>query len=392
MGRLVLDARGTALLQPVLGLVEAAAARLPAGPTLEVTVGEGGLRGRRLALDPRLEGPEVYPDEGEAPLDRWRRAAADILEAVVLVALAEARGEAPVEDWFWRGLAIALADAAAPEMGLAVPDLALAIRTGDLGRWPRAGVAAWRAMDDEPWAAALGAPPSAEAFLRLGQRALGSARAELPLPVERVAAADVPLELGPWRWQPVEVPAHPRGGRIRVEGDVAIGSAWGVADQPLRTLAASGAAGGTLLPDLGGPVGRWELASARGFGQVFGARGIVFSLAPSGTLEIVLADAFAGPLAALRVAERVGTSGTVTGRWKVAGPQALRFARIANQGLTMHGRQERFAVPEPGLGLVDWLAALEDGPWRWHEQGDTLVLKGPMMGAEIEMIWRREGC
>ena len=66
---------------------------------------------------------------------------------------------------------------------------------------------------------------------------------------------------------------------------------------------------------------------------MFGVRGISFELAPSGGLQIVMADAFAGPLDALEVAEQVGTSGVVTGRWRVAGPFAIRFARIANQGL-----------------------------------------------------------
>src|SRR5690606_10949347 len=119
--------------------------------------GWSALDGARLTLSHRLEGPGlVHPDEAMGPvppLDRWRRAAACVLEAVALLALARQVGRPPQRDWRWIGAAIDLADRAAPDLGLALPDLALAIRTGAPGRHPRAGVAAlraWRAFGEDP--------------------------------------------------------------------------------------------------------------------------------------------------------------------------------------------------------------------------------------------------
>ncbi|MBW1881601.1 MAG: hypothetical protein JRJ84_24855, partial [Deltaproteobacteria bacterium] len=358
-----------------------------------------------LVLSEHLAGPGMHhPDESDGPmppLDRWRRALGCVLEALVLLSLAEEMGRAPREDWMWRGLAVDIADRAVPEAGLAQPDLALAVTTGDPGAHPRAGVAAWRAVrarGDVPWAVArrwLGdRPPEAEEWLALGSWVLGSSgiASKLPIPVERVAAVDIPATLGPWRWQPLAVPAHPRGGRVVIEGDAAIVQPWASADQPLRTLAAAGVGGGSLSPDIGGPAGSWAVTSARAFGEVFGIRGISFQLSTSGALQIVLADAFVGPLSALEVAEQVGTSGLVSGRWKVAGAWTLRFTRIADQGLTLHGRQSAsFRIPTGGVGMAEWLHALEDSAWRWEDRGDKLVLLGTMMGGDVEMWWRPEG-
>jgi hypothetical protein len=362
------------------------------------------LEGAVLVLSEHLAGPEVrHPAEVEGPmppLDRWRRALGCVLEALVLGSLAEEIGQPPREDWMWRGLAVDVADCALPEAGLALPDLALAIATGDPGTHPRAGVAVWRAVrarGDDPWVVARdwlgGRPPPPQEWLALGTWVLGSSgiAPTLPIPVERVAAVDIPVALGPWCWQPLAVPAHPRGGRVLAEGDAAIIEAWASADQPLRTLAAAGAQGGSLGPDIGGPAGSWAVTSAHAFNQVFGVRGISFQLAKSGAIEIVLADAFVGPLSALEMAEQVGTSGLVSGRWKVAGVRTLRFSSITEQGLTMHGRQDdSFRVPTGGVGMAEWLHALEDSTWRWEDLGDKLVLRGRMMGGEVEMWWRPE--
>jgi len=408
MKRIALDARSRFILDAVAEALAAGVERLPPGPDLRVTLGrvEGfaRLEGGLLVLSERLAGPDLrHPDERDGPmppLDRWRRALACVLEALVLRTLAEEIGQAPQEDWMWRGLAIEVTDRAVPEAGLAEPDLALAVATGDPGTHPRAGVAAWRAVrarGDDPWAVARqwlgGRPPGPEEWLALGTWVLGSTglASTLPIPVERVPAADIPVALGPWRWQPLLVPAHPRGGRVLAEGDAAIVQPWASADQPLRTLAAAGARGGALAPDVGGPEGSWAVSSAHAFGQVFGVRGISFQLSRSGALQIVLADAFVGPVSALEVAEQVGTSGLVSGRWKVAGPWTLRFCRISDQGLTMHGRQRAsFRVPTGEVGMAEWLHALEHDTWRWEDKGDKLVLRGAMMGGEVEMWWRRE--
>ncbi len=399
MSRLVVDAAGETLLEPVARILSAGLERLPPGPPLRIAVGGARgfaeLDGEVLVLSAALAGPGMaHPDEPALlGLDRWRRALSCVLEGVVLRALGGAG------DWRSVGLAVHLADRAVPEAGLAAPDLAIAFGTGDLGRRPRAGVAAYRAVaarGDDPWEVGQrwisdGVDP--DAFLALGVWALG-AQGRLEVPVDRVAAADVPLELEPWTWRPVAVPAHPRGGLVRTTGDARIAVAWAEADRPLRTLAAAGARGGALTPAVGFPSGTWDVASARVLGQVFGARGVAFDCDASGALRIVLADAFVGPVQALAMAETVGTSGVVTGRWKVAGPGLLRFARIVNPGLTMHGhgrQRESFRIPTPqGEGMGEWLGALEDGPWSWEQPEEgRLVLRGRMLGADVEMHWRR---
>ena len=55
--------------------------------------------------------------------------------------------------------------------------------------------------------------------------------------VPAVAPVDIPVDLGPWRWQPLLVPEHPRGGRVGVRGEGAVEQPWAVARRPLATLA-----------------------------------------------------------------------------------------------------------------------------------------------------------
>ena len=166
---------------------------------------------------------------------------------------------------------------------------------------------------------------------------------------------------------------------------------WVAAGALHRTLAGATDGGATLVGTPGGPVGSWEVASAEGFDQVMGARGISFRFEPSGVVRIVLADAFVGPLAAVAMAEQVGTSGLVEGRWRVVGRQSLGFAGISAQGLTMHGRsRDRFLMPASGFGIGEWLEALADAPWAWEQRGDRLVLRGTMMGAGVEVRLRKE--
>lgn len=406
MRRLSLDPAGESLLEPVSDVLRGAVERLPDGPPLRIAVGDvpgfDRLDGDTLILSSALAGPGLsHPDEPLVlGLDRWRRALACVLEGAARAAIRGAVGD-HVEDWRTIGLAAHLADRAVPEAGLSVPDLALAMGTGDLGRHPRAGVAAFRAVaarGEDPWDVGIGwlrdGGPDPDAFLALGVWALGQdgVVAEIAAPVDRVAAADVPMVLSAWSWRPVAVPAHPRGGVVATSGDARIALAWAEADRPLRTLAAAGAGGGRLDPGIGFPTGAWDVASARVTGQVLGARGVAFECDPSGAMRIVLADAFVGPVAALRMAETVGTSGVVTGRWKVAGRGAIRFAKIANPGLTTHGRQRgAFRVPTPGgEGMGEWLGALEDSKWTWEQpEPDRLVLRGHMLGADVEMHWRR---
>lgn len=393
--RLALSEPAAALLAPCRALLDTALARLPEGPELRVEVGGDAAPGL-LALDPALADGPVHP-EGELallPLDRWRRAAAEVL---VALARASAEAAAPGQPaWAVQGTAVWLADQAAPALQLADPERLRAVATGDLGKHPRAGIAAVEAASADPWRWLCDAPAlDARAFLTLGERALDpreGAAARAPVPVRRVAGADIPVSLGPWRWQPLTVPAHRRGGRVVVEGQGAVSQPWAIGDEPLDTLAASAAEGCRLVPVAGGPLGRWELATAGGFGQVFGARGVTFDIRAGGSVHVTLADAFVGPLTALEFAETIGTSGTAVGSWKVAGDHRIRLANLTPVGVTMHGRQrERFAMPAPDGGMAGYLQAMEEGVWRWSTESGRLVLAGTMMGAPLELHFREEG-
>jgi hypothetical protein len=232
----------------------------------------------------------------------------------------------------------------------------------------------------------------AEEWLELGRWVLdpSGAGAALATPVVRRAERDVPLALGPWTWQPLCVPAHPRGGVVEVEGPGAVAQPWAEAGRPLRTLAGCLGAPCTLRPGVGGPVGRWSVRSAQGFGQVYGARGVAFLFKANGRLEIQMADAFVGPAQAAAMAERMGTSGTATGTWRVAGPHQLRFGPLDAQAVTMHGHERGFVLPASGFGMGALLQALQEDVWTWALDGDRLVLQGHMMGGGVDVRLVRE--
>ncbi|MEQ1564488.1 MAG: hypothetical protein ABMA64_02535, partial [Myxococcota bacterium] len=221
------------------------------------------------------------------------------------------------------------------------------------------------------------------------------ASAELPVPVGRISESDIPLELVPWSWRPLVVPAHPRGGRVRVEGDGFVDEPWAEAGVELRGLAAAATTPCRFLPDAGAPLGPWDVSSAEGFGQVMGARGMRFVFHPDGRLEIVLADAFVGPLAAVTMAGEVGTSGVCAGRWRVAGEQRVGFEAVDTTSLTLHSRtRDRFHLPARGFGLGEWMGALSGSVWDWACAGvpaDRLVLRGRMMGGAVEVRLKKAG-
>ncbi len=364
------------------------------------------LDGTTLTLSEALLGPALHhpaePVQPLPPLDRWRRAAGAVLESSVLLAEAERVGAVPVDDWVWRGLALFQVERVAPALDLASPEIAQAVVSGDLGRHPRAGVAvmeAWEILGVEPIARARqvleGSPVSASEWLRLGQLVLDLARGparRLPVLVGRPPERDVPCTLSPWSWGLLQVPAHQRGGFVAVEGPGTVAEPWAESGRILKTMAAATVADCSLRPESGGPVGRWSVASAQAFGQVLGARGVGFHFKSSGRCEVLLADAFVGPLASLDVGERVGTSGVVPAQWSVAGPWALRFRDVRTSHLTLHDRAaDRFAVPARGFGLGEWLEALQEAPWAWQRAGDRLVLRGRMFGGDVEVRLRPEG-
>lgn len=400
MTSLVLDDRSEALLAPVRPALDAALDRLPGGGAVHVIVGRcpgtHAVSVPRVTLSEGLLDGVHHPDEPPGPLppmDRWRRALGSVLEGVAHAGFG-ARWES-LPRWARFGAAIHAADRAAPELGLADPELAVAIQAGSPAAHPRSGVAVLRAWEAEgvsaeerlaAWVAGEGPTPAE--WTRLGSWVFDAAglRAQLPIDVAPVPAVDVPTAVQGGSWVRLDVPAHPRGGFVRVEGGGgAVASPWAAGGERLRTVAGA-LEDCRLVPESGGPVGRWEVASAEGFGQVMGARGVTYGFRADGTLEIVMADAFVGPLDALEMAEQVGTSGLCGGRWRVHGPFEIAYSDLDTSRLTMHGRQREFMMPAQGFGMNQWLQALDEHPWAWSLEGGRLRMTGRLLGGSV-IVW-----
>lgn len=375
------DPAAAPLLDPVRAPLEAGAVRLGVEADVEVRLGEvegfWALQDDAVVLASALATPDGHPDDAGG-LDRWRRAAGAVLEALVVRSL-------PARDPWWLalGLAIHRVDAALPELGLA-PSACAAAAGADLVASPRGGLAVLRAwaragLDAEAEALrGLAEGVDVQRFVEAGVAVLG---AEAGPP-----ARDVPTALGPWSWARLEIPPHPRGGRVRVQGRGGVVPAWARAGEVFRGVAGACGEGCTLVPEPGGPVGDWEVRSAQGGVQVLGARGVVFRFRASGRLEVLLADAYVGSVAEVEAARRLGTSGVVHGRWTVDGPRRLRLHDVAPAGVTLHGRQDGgFAVPGEGTGLAAGIAAMQESAWRWTLSGEGLVLEGRMGAAPVQV-------
>lgn len=399
-----LDPRAAELLGPVRDVLARAAELMPPAPALKVSVGDvpgfSKRDGDRLVLSELLRGPHVnHPDESGPlpPLDRWRRACAEVLETAATVGIETSVEQASTGDWRWVGLAMDMVQLVAPSLNVADEGLAVAVQTGFPGAYPRAGAAVMKALrvgGQDPWHRGrellTGGVLSAAEWLQIGEWVLrpDGARAHLPLPVERVGAIDIPCAIDAWRWAPLTVPAHRRGGRIEVEGPGAVVDPWAVAGSDHHTLAGATTDIVQLWPSSGGPVGAWKVSSAEGFGQVMGAKGLYVELDGAGRVQITFANAFVGPLAAVRLADEIGTSGTVQGRWTVAGPQRLGFEGLSDDGLTVH-QKGGFMMPARGFGVVAWMKALVEEPWAWQVNGDRLVLRGQMHGTWVDVRLRK---
>lgn len=397
------------LIRSLRPLLDGALADLPPGPAVHVRFADipsvYAVDGQEVLLSQGLAGPDMHhPLEGEGSLrlDRWRRVIACILEGVVLVALADACSRsADLADWRWVGLAVELADHACPDLQLGLADLVRAAEVGCPGEDPRQGIGVYRALrrrGDDPMRTACDWITGARAltgedWLEAGAFVVGAGlAAEVGVPVDVRSAVDVPVSDVPaWSWLRLDVPAHRRGGEVIAHGGAVVGQAWAKGGERLKTLAGALDARGSLKTGIGGPAGTWENVSAHGFGQPFGVRGITWTLRPDGGLELLLADAFAGPVEALEMAGSVGTSGVVPGRWSVGGERALRFSQLVTSHLTMHGRDaDPFVVPAGGA-LPQALQSLQEGTWSWRLSGEELWLSGHMMGGPMQMRFRRSG-
>lgn len=403
-----LDEDCARLLSPVRDVLDAALARIPSARTVDVsmgtTTGFWDLRQGTVVLSRAFATDALHhPDEMAdvlPPLDRWRRAAACVLEGASTLELAHRLNRKPANDWRWMGAAIYAAHQLAPDLGTAIVDLITALRTGCPGQHPRAGYAvmrAYKALGHKPMEQMryllCGGVVSAQEWAKLGDWLFSSdgGRAEGGVPIEACLRDHIAGTLPPWSWTPAILPAGTKGGRIQVTGDGCARPVWLVSDGAGKTLLSSASEACTFELDSGAPVGRWRVASAEAFGHIVGARGVEFCFARDGRLDVVLADAFVGPLAAIALAGEQGTSGACVGRWTVAGKRRLRLDGIRPDNMTVHGRgANTFMLPSKGFGLAEWLGSLDEDVWRWETSTDArLVLKGRLKGGSVEVRFHR---
>lgn len=326
-------------------------------------------RGDDLVLADALEQGPHPTDQGAHGLDRWRRAAACVLEASWF------RQTAP--DWRAWGDAIWAADQALPSLRIADADLARARRQGTgRGRCGVAPVAAAHALGED--LDALDDPM----WRRLGGWVLGAGLgARLPdVPASKVFMLG---QLEPLTWRRVNVNGGPSGCFIQGPVD----RAWVPAET--EALAFAGALqGGRLSMAPGVPLGSWRLVSLDAMGQVMGARGITWTFHADGTVKLLLADSFVGPVGSIEVAEQVGTSGVIQARWSITGPWRFRLESVVPMGLTVHEASGRSAPAQ--VGPESWVRRLEGVELRWTQDG-VLILRGEIYGGPMRLRLRPVG-
>ncbi|RME24855.1 MAG: hypothetical protein D6798_10210 [Deltaproteobacteria bacterium] len=411
------DEAWAALAGPLRAVLEPAIARLALRPTelppvVEARAGEVGLTPRGIALDRALLGPgtrhpldeawaAAHPAVASLAPDRWRRAAGLVLEGIAFAGLQEEIGAPLPRTWWTLGPAAEAVDRAAPELGWLWPEAADLLLHPEVGlsaaprrgawlvRWARQAGRDWPAgerpaLDDDDWAAFgawvddLGHGPAAGCPVPLTR---GGAR-ELPDPSDGGTLDAAPLSF------------------VRLRLDVDAGGTvvdWGHGRTALlpgehREFLVPARSGGAIplarQPVL--PLGTWRLAGGTFGDRPGAARGIDLDLRADGHIDIVFADAFAGPPTPylLGLARTVGVSGTGRGRYHLVradgpGRGALRFDALSPDLLTVHPRMGgRFALPaetflEPVRRSLDAMSGVD---WEFSTEGDTLRLEAPLFG------------
>lgn len=403
-------------LRPVLAMALARLELLPRElpPVVPATEPSGeGLEG--IALDPALLGPgtrtpqdqawaDAWPELAPLALDRWRRAAGLVLEGVVLAGMRERLGGALPRRWWTLGAAAEAVDRAAPELGWLWPEAAELLQRPEVGLASAPRRAAWlfrwlrstgRAvapgerpeLDEASWAAFgawledLSHGPFAPSPVPLGRGA-----AHLP-----DAARQEPLSHRRLQLQATAAGAVfslPTGARALAGGeslDVLVGSLHGgVLDLRAEPLL---------------PLGDWLLVGGTVGERPGAARGIELALSADGHIDLVFADAFAGPPtpALLDMARQLGVSGSGRGRFRVTaaegpGRGTLVFDELVPASLTVHPRLSgRFALPaEAILGPVHKaLEAMVGVPWAFQVEAAGLRLQATLYGAETVLRLER---
>lgn len=372
-----------------------------------------------IHLDPALLGPGLRHPADEAwlarapagtealALDRFRRTAGLVLEALALAGLAEEAG-VDVEElatcWWARALAGEAADAADPHMGWLWPeavDLLVHPEVG-LAEAPRRGAwfARWRREQGRPLELEGLVPPEvSEAEWRAfgawcRDRAHGPAsRCPVPLPIPSDPGTDAHEPIAPLSHRLVRFEAPPAG--LWLQGEALPGGV-GIPGGRSQTVLIGSVAGGqaSVHTRSGGPVGTWMVEAGSGGGRLFAAQGLDLRLDADGAVELVADNAFAGPVDddMLKLARQFGATGSGTGQWRTTevGPEGgmLVFDTLTLEDVTIHPRMARtFALPGKGwLGPVKRIFEVMQGaPLRYRLVGDVLELEGEVNGFEVSL-------
>lgn len=397
----------SALLQPIRGVVDAAAARLDLRPTQAPPLA-------RL-LTPDLLAPgattpddqdwlEANPDLAPLAMDRWRRAAGLLLEGLAFAALEEEVGARLPRAWWTVGYAADAADRAAPELGWLWPEAA------DLLRRPEVGLAAaprraawllrWSRSVGRPWL--LGERPTLDAadwaeFGRWLQDPRRGPAAQAPLPLHSTEPPPPPPEqLPPLAFARIGLRASPAGLHLQADGQ--------------DRLLTSGQSAELLVGSLGGgplelrktsvlPLGVWHLTGGSVSAGAGAARGIELDLHDDGRIDLVFADAFAGPPSGrlLELAAQFGVSGVGKGRFRVTEAHGLGQGCLVFDSLdpglpSVHARfSGRFSLPaETFLGPATRAMEAMVGPtWRFRVEGECLRLESEIFGAPVVLRLER---
>lgn len=400
-----------ALLQPIAGVVEAAAARLalrPRQPQAWASLPEALLHPGAYAPDDQAW-LEAHSDLAALALDRWRRAAGLLLEGLALAALEEEVGAPLPRAWWTIGPAAEAVDAAAPELGWLWPEAADLLRRPELGlqAGPRraAWLVRWFRATGRPWP--LGERPSLsaedwDAFGAWLQDPVHGPSAQAPVPLFGPRpASPTPEALPPLSFARLSVQPSAAGEQIAWPA----GSRVLPAGPPVELWVGS-VAGGPVLLDRQSllPLGAWRFTGGA-YGENAGAaRGIELEFHADGRIDLVFADAFAGPPTPrlLELGSQFGVSGTGRGRFRVTqargpGEGSLVFESLDPGLPSVHARfSGRFSLPAetflgPARRAMEAMVHKDgEGPiWRFRLDGEVLKLETDAFGALVVLRLER---
>lgn len=380
------DPRWSALFAPIAPSVRRVEASLGLDRSVRVVDVATGAPDE-LVLSEGAE--EELPEElGGLALDRWRRAAGEVLVASIA---------GPEADWRVRAEGLEQIDRVAPELGLLWEGLGGWWTSPERGMAERPARAAWYVR----WARENGGldwAPSEERWLAFGAWLLDrrGPAAGAPVPLDGSTAPPGPWEAAPLSLRRVRADGGACGLQLRPDG--VAGPAVELVGEA-RTVVYAALHGGPALvrAEPIGPVGVWALRSGRTDLRFGAARGVELTLHADGRGEVTMADAFIGPATedALEIAAQYSVSGTIEGSWRlVSGGDsvAITLGPVRPVGLTVHPRGRfGFAIPAGAmLGRAEgWLSRIAGTRWAVRPIEDGIEVEGSGLGPTVVLRFAR---